>query len=394
MLWLLKRAVECPDSKYKNWYVAPYLTTARDIAWDVLNWIVPPEIIKSTNESRLEIKLINGNTMALKGADKPASLRGRPVYSGFLDEFADMKPNTFSEIILPSTMDTDGNIIIAGTPKGANHFRDYYLNAKEMGIKAHPIYRTIDSPFVSKEQVEFARSQMDEKTFRQEMEGSFENWDGLIYECFSNDNIKAVRFNPNLDTYFACDFGWNDPTVILTCQYNQGNGEWSVVHEVIESGLTPEAIARLFKGETVRVANRELKLPCDINNAVIVSGHEGNARRQEAGGLSMRLILESNGIPRYKMNFKPVRIFDSVLSTRLKIKSADGYCRLFINPDCSKTIRDIQSWHYPEKEGTPYGEIPDTSVENHKHSHTMDALRYAVGIITPIKPRGEWRIGA
>ena len=106
------------------WYIAPTYGSAKEIAWNMLIHTIPEEYIYKTNETALTIKLINNSTIALKGAEKPNNLRGRALDFVVLDEFADMKPETWSEVIRPSTVIVN---IFIGTPKGEITFTIYGL---------------------------------------------------------------------------------------------------------------------------------------------------------------------------------------------------------------------------------------------------------------------------
>ena len=70
---------------------------------------IPQEYIAKTNETSLTIKLINGSYIALKGAEKPNNLRGRALDFVVLDEFADMRPETWYEVVRASLSDRQGS---------------------------------------------------------------------------------------------------------------------------------------------------------------------------------------------------------------------------------------------------------------------------------------------
>ncbi len=115
--------------KNKNvWYVAPTYGAAKEIAWDMLMDCLPFEYIAKTNESALNVRLINGSSISLKGAEKPNNLRGRALDFVVLDEFADMRPETWYEVIRPSLSDRLGHALFIGTPKGRNHFYDLWAS--------------------------------------------------------------------------------------------------------------------------------------------------------------------------------------------------------------------------------------------------------------------------
>lgn len=67
---------------------------ARQILWDDLQEVLPRKWIRKKNDTTMTIVLKNGSEIALKGADKPDTLRGVALHFVVLDEFRDMKPDT------------------------------------------------------------------------------------------------------------------------------------------------------------------------------------------------------------------------------------------------------------------------------------------------------------
>ena len=58
--------------------------------------------------------LVNGTMISLKGADRPETMRG--VSLGFLvmDEYADMKPDVWEQILRPALADQKGRALFIG----------------------------------------------------------------------------------------------------------------------------------------------------------------------------------------------------------------------------------------------------------------------------------------
>lgn len=171
----------------KYWYIAPELKQARDIAWAPLIANIPRSwLARPPNESRLEITLINGSVIALKGADDPDSLRGRGLGGVVLDEYADMKPAIWDEIIQPSLLDTDGWALFLGTPKGFDHFYDLYQQGQNAAFPEWGSwqFRTADAPHIKKDELAKLRRQYEQRgqlrLFLQEFEASFESNAGYI----------------------------------------------------------------------------------------------------------------------------------------------------------------------------------------------------------------------
>ena len=75
-------------------YVAPTQGQARDIMWQTLLEVGHP-VIEGSHINNLQIRLINGATISLKGADRPETMRGVSLKYLVMDEYADMKPEVW-----------------------------------------------------------------------------------------------------------------------------------------------------------------------------------------------------------------------------------------------------------------------------------------------------------
>ena len=94
---LLIEGLNCPEGS-SVMYVAPTLGQARTIIWDLLHELGRP-IIKSSHVNNLEITLINGKKILVRGADNPDSLRGVSLTYLVLDETAFIKQDVWEKIL-------------------------------------------------------------------------------------------------------------------------------------------------------------------------------------------------------------------------------------------------------------------------------------------------------
>lgn len=157
------------------WYVAPTQQQARDIMWSQLLELAHP-VIAGSHVNNMQVKLVNGSTISLKGADRPETMRGVALKFLVLDEYADIKPQVFEQILRPALADLKGKAIFIGTPKGRNHFYDLFKmgeSGKEKDWKAWH-FTSLDNPLLDPEEIEVAKSSMSSFAFRQEFLASFE----------------------------------------------------------------------------------------------------------------------------------------------------------------------------------------------------------------------------
>src|SRR5262245_54726722 len=120
---LARGVQEAGPGPWRFWYIAPTYREARDIFWNDLKRVMYDLgwVDGEPNESRREINLGTGAKIALKGADKPNSLRGRGLKGVVFDEFATMKYETWTEAIRPALADQKGWALFIGTPQSFNH---------------------------------------------------------------------------------------------------------------------------------------------------------------------------------------------------------------------------------------------------------------------------------
>jgi phage terminase large subunit-like protein len=184
-------------------YVAPTQGQARDIMWQTLMELAHP-VIKSTHINNLQVTLINGATIALKGADRPETMRGVSLKFLVLDEYADMKPTVWEQILRPALADQKGDAMFIGTPMGRNHFYDLYTYAAQ---DEDPTYKawhftSYDNPLLDPEEIDVAKKSMSSYAFRQEFMASFE---ALGSEIFKEDWVSFGEEPDEGDYYISVD---------------------------------------------------------------------------------------------------------------------------------------------------------------------------------------------
>ena len=182
-------------------YVAPTQGQARDIMWQTLLDVGHP-VIKASHINNLQITLINGTKISLKGADRPETMRGVSLKYLVMDEYADMKPEVWEQILRPALTDQKGQALFIGTPMGRNHFYDLY---KLADLEEHDTYESwhftsYDNPLLDPTEIDMAKKQMSSFAFRQEFMASFEAQGSDI---FNEDWIKMGTEEPSEGDYYV-----------------------------------------------------------------------------------------------------------------------------------------------------------------------------------------------
>ncbi|WP_247300517.1 phage terminase large subunit [Bradyrhizobium sp. 179] len=367
------------------WYVAPTYAMARGIMWEELKEAIPRDWVVAYNETRMTIRLRNGTRIELKGADKPDTLRGVGIHLLIIDEAQDIKPDTWYKVLRPTLASTGGQAIIIGTPKSFNWLYDVYMLGQKGDVYRDKKGRlrtntwkswqfpTITSPFIPKAEVEAARQDMDEKSFRQEFEASFETMSGRVYYAFDRKvHVGDYPFNPRLPIWIGQDFNI-DPMSSVVMQ-PQPNGEVWIVDEVVLRGSNTQETAdelgrRYFRWQ---------------KNITIYPDPAGAQRSTKGRGESDIDILKDAGFRWVKFKRKHPKIADRVNAVNRMWRAADGTVKMRINQTCKHTIAGFEQTIY--KEGSR--EVDKTQ----GLEHPTDACGYCIDIEFPWRSKEAFGI--
>ena len=171
---LLIEALNCPEGSAVM-YIAPTLGQARTIMWDLLNDLGRP-VIKSSHVNNLEITLVNGRKILVRGADNPDSLRGVSLTYVVLDECAFIKEDVWQKIIRASLSDKKGRALFISTPSGRNWFYDVFkLGQEEIDEEwGSWHFTTKDNETIDPKEIEAAERTLSSFAFKQEYLSSFD----------------------------------------------------------------------------------------------------------------------------------------------------------------------------------------------------------------------------
>ena len=172
---LLIEGLNCPEGSAVM-YIAPTLGQARTIIWDLLHELGRP-VIKSSHINNLEILLVNGRKILVRGADNPDSLRGVSLTYVVLDECAFIKEDVWQKIIRASLSDKKGRALFISTPSGRNWFYDVFKLGQEETDEEWRSWHftTKDNETIDPKEIEAAERTLSSFAFKQEYLSSFDN---------------------------------------------------------------------------------------------------------------------------------------------------------------------------------------------------------------------------
>lgn len=339
------------------WYIAPSYRQGKQILWSMLKQMLPREYVISTNETDLSMVLVNGSTIAIRGADNPDSLRGVGLDFAALDEFAFMEPEIWTETIRPALSDRQGRALFITTPNGMGWEYDLYLKGVERrdGFQSWT-FTTVDGGNVPPEEVEAARSAMSPRVFRQEFEASFETLAGRVYDNFDRTlNVSDAVADLGAEILVGMDFNVNPMSCVV--------------------GVKAADELHILDSLEVMTSNTEelgaeLKRRYPARRMIICPDPAGNQRRSSApAGQTDITILQRYGFL-VDVAHAAILIPDRVNAVQAMLKDASGRRRLKLHPRAKALIRSLDGQTYKK----------DTSIPDKTGGldHLNDALGYLV----------------
>jgi hypothetical protein len=391
---LLARALSLPKLRPRFAYVAPLYRQAKSIAWDTLKHFARAIPGASINESELRIDFAtNQGRIQLLGADNPDSLRGEYWDGVVLDEYAQMQPKAFREVVRPALADRQGWCIFIGTPHGKNHLYEVAELARKRVEAGDPhysygLYRASETGILSEDELASARSIMQEYEYEQEMECSFT---APVPGAFYQHEIAAIHrdgrihdfdVDRTLPVMTAWDLGWNDTTAIWYFQARDGDIYFLDYDE--ESGVPlapPESpgshidisrswLARIrakpYIYDHSRLPQPRTREPYELHYAPHdIEQHEWGYGKTRYG------IALTHALPQLRLRFTPVQRIpfeDGIAATRLLLGRAHFHSRCAVGLDRLTSYRRL------------WDDMKQTYAEHayhDKNSNGSDAMRYA-----------------
>jgi len=356
---LIRAALMCEKPNPRYAYIAPTYTQSKRIAFDYLREytrVLNPEV----NISELRVDFY-GRRISLYGADNPDSLRGIYLDGVVLDEVGDMNPKVWNEVLRPALADRQGWALFIGTPKGANHFKDFKDRAATEPNWAAVDFKASETGLLPIEELDAARKEMGEDKYMQEFECSFfaaveGSYYGPIINGLPIERFTEFARDDLLKTYTAWDLGVGDSTAIWVAQVM--GKEVRLIDYFENHGVGLDNYVRWIKDNNYEKA--EHILPHDVEVRELGTGRSRKEVLQELG-------LSITVCPRLGVD-------DGIQSVRRILPDCWFHPKVKQGLDCLRNYRR----EHDEKRNVYYDKpLHDWS------SHGADAFRYlAVGMST------------
>lgn len=215
------------------YYVFPTFSSGRRILWDAITntgervlKFIPKEVIESTNEQQMRIKLINGSMIQIIGSDNyDNTLIGTNPVGMVFSEYSlqDERAYFFSKPILAGN---DGWALFLSTPRGKNHLYSLWkIATANPKVWYSNILTVDDTKHIDKAEIQadIDRGEISWELAQQEYFCSFDiGVDGAVFGAALdrmklNGQVSLVPWQPQYKVNTAWDIG-NDMTSIIFYQ--------------------------------------------------------------------------------------------------------------------------------------------------------------------------------
>lgn len=354
---LVDACLRCQKKEPRFAYIAPFYTQAKDIAWTYLKRFVLNIPGATANESELRVDLPNGGRIRLYGAENADRLRGLYLDGLVLDEYADMAPSVWGEVLRPTLTDRQGWCVFIGTPKGRNSFYNVWEAAGGDPSWFRCMMRASDTGLVPQSELDDLRKLLTPEQYEQEMQCSFEAailgayYGKEVTDAERAGRITSVPYERELPVYVSYDLGIGDSTALWFFQVAPDGVRFLDHYESHGQPLAHYAGV---------IASKPYKVDTDW------VPHDAKVRELGTGRTRVETLKELGRNPRLVPNHK---LEDGINAARV------GFPRFWFDEvKCRYGLEAVRQYR------TDFDEKTRAFKSTPKHdwtSHTADAFRYA-----------------
>lgn len=336
---------------------------------DAYNWwneikFFAYNLIESKDEQVKQIRTKTGGILDVWSMDDPDSGRGRKYHRVIVDECekASKFEQAWLRAIRPTLADFQGDAWFMSTPKfGNTYFKKIAKNHEKYNNWTSWTFTTYDNPHIKKEEIDEARNQLDELTFKCEYLAEdvdltanpyFYSFIETKHVNFSEPTI--TEFNPN--QYLNISFDFNvDPITAIASQEHEGQ-----IRIIKEFRLGNSNIYELCS-----------QIKATYPTAVYIITGDATGRNRSAmtvGNINYYTVIQDE----LGLNDNQIRtpsINPAVRDSRVLCNSILQNFNLIIDPSCTFLIEDLKY-----VEANENGDI-DKTKDKHR-SHLADCFRY------------------
>lgn len=298
-----------------------------------------------------------GGTVYFRTATDPDSIVGVTNVRFVWGDEAGLFSLYFWENIQARAAFRRAQIVLTTSPYTLNWIYKELIRPKIKDPEARPDVHLIrarsdENPYFPRDYYEEKRLTMDPRRFEMMFGGEWDRFQGLVYDCFREDEhvIQSINLPPGTEFYAGVDWGTTHPFVI-SIRAVTPDGYHYLVGEHYETGLTVT--------DMVRIAQQKKKI-FDIKAFYCDPSEPGYLLEFQRAGLTAVPADNDIGVGidvQYSL-FKQDRCF-------------------IFKGACEHTLDELETYRYPDDDDT---KGPNVDIRERKpvkqDDHCMDAMRY------------------
>lgn len=328
----------------------------------------------------------NGSEILFRHFDEPNKLKSLNLGFVEIEEMSDIPYDTFKMLlgrmrqkVKKSWKDFTYRIFGHTNPETCRGW--VYKTFKE---NKSPNYRLISAPttqniYLPKGFCDELKKVYDEQyynIFVLAQNGEYNN--GLVIKDFSDENIKEITYQPEMDLHISCDFNV-DPMC------------WVFAHKTDDKVFYFDEIA-MENTTTAKACDEFYRRYPNHKGKIIVNGDASGDNRSCTSEYTNYVIINKKLLQfGYDVEIQ-IKAFNPPIKNRImafnsKVRSANGEVCLFVDKKCEKLLYNIYNLKYKEgssKIDNPTYQQIKQSKELKFLSHPMDAASYLVDFYWPI----------
>ena len=205
LYWLLS------NPNQKGGWISPVYQQAKSVLDTIVSTSNP--VISTSNRMEATITFINGSTLKFLSADSADNIRGFRFSHLVIDEMAFVKDTVLGATILPTLNPRGKKCLMISTPKGRNHFYNWYLKEDVVSMK----FPLTECPYVNQDLVQEAKQSLPTELFKQEFLAEFVDSSNDVFVGIDKVSIVNTYDTTRQDAFIGIDTGLSDDMSVLTC---------------------------------------------------------------------------------------------------------------------------------------------------------------------------------
>jgi len=203
LYWLLQK------KNQKGGWISPVYNQAKSVYDQIV--VASKEVIIQNNRQDLNITFVNGSTLKFLSTDNPDNIRGFRFTHIVIDEIAFQRERAIDQVVLPTLNPNGKKCLMISTPKGRNHFFNWY-NKTDVIKKKFPL---TECPYVNQDLIDAAKASLPPDLFRQEFLAEFVDSANDVF--VGVDKVAFVgEYRTGGDAFIGIDTGLQDDMSVLT----------------------------------------------------------------------------------------------------------------------------------------------------------------------------------